>query len=127
MDAKKARARNGKYTKVKLIKILEMKRKEIEFKLETAEQLFRKELTQTSVFTKTHPADMDNPIATSINSARIDNLRKCLGKIELARQKVKQGTFGFCAVCKDPIPIDRLKTVPFTEYCEPCKTDMGHT
>jgi len=127
MDAQKAKVRNGKYMKVKLTKILEMKRAEIQGKLEVAQQSFRKELKQTSVFTKNHPADMDNPVATSINGARIDNLLKCLKKIDLALKKVEIGTFGMCVACSKQIPLGRLEVIPFTDYCTPCKTEMGHT
>lgn len=127
MDVQKAKTRNEQSIKVKLNKILEMKRAEFETNLEVAQQSFLKELKQTSVFTKTHPADMDNSVATSINRTRINNLKKCLEKISLAQEKIQQGTFGSCAICKDPIPIGRLNAVPFTEYCEPCKTDIGHT
>jgi len=41
--------------------------------------------------------------------------------IEEALARIKQGTFGVCDVCKQPISQARLEAVPWTHLCRECK------
>ena len=41
--------------------------------------------------------------------------------IEEALVRIKQGTFGVCEVCKQPLSKARLKAVPWTRLCRDCK------
>ncbi|MDP2638805.1 MAG: TraR/DksA C4-type zinc finger protein [Candidatus Azambacteria bacterium] len=54
------------------------------------------------------------------NKALSDNLELRLRDVNNASQRIKEGSYGICAVCKNPIPIDRLKANPAAE------TDMEH-
>ena len=38
-----------------------------------------------------------------------------------ALARIKDGTFGFCSVCNEPIADARLKEVPHTQHCVSCK------
>ncbi|WCF10072.1 TraR/DksA C4-type zinc finger protein [Paenibacillus thiaminolyticus] len=40
-----------------------------------------------------------------------------LDRIHSALAQIDKGTYGICAVCKQPIPYERLEAVPFTMYC----------
>ena len=46
---------------------------------------------------------------------------KLLHKIEYALLKIKQGTFGICEECEEPISIKRLEARPVTTLCVKCK------
>jgi DnaK suppressor protein len=41
--------------------------------------------------------------------------------IEAALARIKQGTYGVCEVCKQPIFKARLEAVPWTHLCRECK------
>jgi DnaK suppressor protein len=41
--------------------------------------------------------------------------------IEEALARMRQGTYGVCVVCKEPITKARLEAVPWTHLCRECK------
>ena len=41
--------------------------------------------------------------------------------IEEALARIRQGTYGLCGVCKQPICKARLEVVPWTRLCRDCK------
>jgi len=41
--------------------------------------------------------------------------------IEDALARIKQGTYGICEICKQPISQARLEAVPWTHLCRECK------
>ena len=42
--------------------------------------------------------------------------RERLLLIEEALQRMDEGTYGFCVLCGEPIPLDRLRQVPWARY-----------
>ena len=46
---------------------------------------------------------------------------RLLRAIEEALDRIRQGTFGVCEVCKRPIFKERLEAVPWTRHCRDCK------
>ncbi len=46
---------------------------------------------------------------------------RLLRAIEEALGRIRQGTFGVCQVCKQPISKARLEAVPWTRLCRECK------
>ncbi len=46
---------------------------------------------------------------------------RLLKAIEEALARMRQGTYGVCAVCKEPIAKARLEAVPWTHLCRECK------
>ena len=43
-----------------------------------------------------------------------------LAKVERALERLKQGTYGVCSICKVQIPLERMRANPAAEY------DMAH-
>ena len=41
--------------------------------------------------------------------------------IDEALARIRQGTFGMCEACKQPISHARLEAVPWTRHCRDCK------
>jgi DnaK suppressor protein len=39
--------------------------------------------------------------------------------------RIEQGTYGVCAVCKQPISAARLEAVPWTHVCRECKEQQA--
>ncbi len=50
--------------------------------------------------------------------------QKLLKKIELALEKIENGTYGICEVCGCEIGIKRLEARPVTTMCIDCKTEQ---
>lgn len=46
---------------------------------------------------------------------------RLLNAIEGALNRIKQGTYGVCGICKRPISRARLAAVPWTPHCRQCK------
>ncbi len=46
---------------------------------------------------------------------------RLLRAIEDALARIRQGTFGVCQACKQPISRARLEAVPWTHLCRECK------
>jgi DnaK suppressor protein len=46
---------------------------------------------------------------------------RLLRAIEAALSRIRQGTFGICEVCHNPISRARLEAVPWTHHCRDCK------
>lgn len=44
-----------------------------------------------------------------------------LREIDAAVKRMKEGSFGFCELCKNPIPLSRLRAIPYTRLCVDCK------
>ncbi|GEM_PF-892967 len=45
-----------------------------------------------------------------------------LNNIEMALRKIEKGSYGYCEICRKPIPKKRLKAIPQTRYCINCQT-----
>ncbi len=50
--------------------------------------------------------------------------RKLLIKVEQALEKIKDGTFGICEKCENPIGDKRLEARPVVTMCIECKTEQ---
>jgi DnaK suppressor protein len=50
---------------------------------------------------------------------------RLLWAIEEALARIRQGTFGVCEVCKQPISRARLEAVPWTRLCRECKEQQS--
>ena len=69
-----------------------------------------------------HPAD----VATSTVNREIDytleeNEERVLAAIDVALERIDEGTFGTCRGCNEQIAIERLEALPYTSQCIDCK------
>lgn len=58
---------------------------------------------------------------TIVDSAILEQQRKELNEIELALDKIKQGTYGICEMCEEPISKPRLEVKNFARFCITCR------
>ena len=49
------------------------------------------------------------------------NDRELLHKVDMALKRIEQKKFGFCTECHKPIPVIRLKAIPYAETCLKCQ------
>lgn len=52
---------------------------------------------------------------------------KLLRAIEEALGRIRRGTYGICAACRQPISAARLRAVPWTHRCLKCKEQDQRT
>ncbi len=48
--------------------------------------------------------------------------REEVGLIELALDRIGNGTYGFCRTCNQPIAVNRLMAIPETLHCAACRS-----
>ena len=72
------------------------------------------------------PAD-DMDVARSLEDVEteaglIERYEYRLKAIDAALSRLERGRYGICEKCKEEIPIERLKAVPFAAYCIDCQS-----
>lgn len=69
-----------------------------------------------------HPADLASETFEREKSYTLEeNLTDMIRKIDSAIARLDVGTYGICLVCGNHIPTDRLKAIPYAEFCVPCQ------
>ena len=58
------------------------------------------------------------------NLGLASNDRELLQKIESALKRIQEGTYGVCLKTKKPISLERLKAIPYAEYCVEAQEEM---
>ncbi len=66
---------------------------------------------------------------TDIDNAIANQQRRELAEIDIALGKIKDGTYGICEMCEEPIGRPRLEVKIFARYCITCReiTEREHT
>ena len=65
-----------------------------------------------------HPADTATDTADrELDLTRLEMLEARRSQIDDALDRLKQGTYGFCTVCAQTIPDERLALLPDTPFC----------
>jgi DnaK suppressor protein len=54
--------------------------------------------------------------------ALLEMLDQTVRQIDSALSRLRSGEYGACAACGAPIPLARLRAVPFATHCVPCQT-----
>ncbi len=67
-------------------------------------------------------------VETDIDAAIMQQQRKELNEIELALDKIREGSYGICEMCEDDISIERLRVKNFARFCITCReiTEKEH-
>lgn len=58
------------------------------------------------------------------NLSLLATFEERLEEIDFALDKLKEGEYGICRNCGQPIDPERLAILPETQYCVPCKTKL---
>lgn len=53
-------------------------------------------------------------------------LQETLEMIEKALKRLEAGNYDTCELCKRKIPLNRLKSIPYTSYCVECQAKLEH-
>jgi len=60
-------------------------------------------------------------VEREFGSLAATNARAHLHDVSEALERIKKGDFGLCRECGKPIPIKRLKALPFAHHCVECQ------
>lgn len=58
------------------------------------------------------------------NLGLASNDRELLQRVNMALKKIDDGSYGECAMCKEPITIARLKAIPYAQTCVKCQESL---
>jgi DnaK suppressor protein len=60
------------------------------------------------------------------HASLIERVEDRLKAIDFALGRLELGRYGICANCGEPIPVERLKVVPFAAYCVDCQEERNN-
>lgn len=105
----------------KLKGMLLEEKKEILRHLEAAEAAERESLGDASGEISSydnHPADLATETADRERDLAIDEaFRERLIAVDRALARMKDGEYGKCETCGEPVPYERLEAIPWTSFC----------
>jgi DnaK suppressor protein len=64
---------------------------------------------------------VDTEYADAVSSGLYDRMEAQYAQTAEALDRISQGSYGRCAVCREPIPYERLLVVPETRTCVTCR------
>lgn len=65
-----------------------------------------------------HPADLGTELYDREKDMALKvHSEDMLSQVKAALERMENGTYGVCAKCHEAIPYDRLRAVPYTEFC----------
>lgn len=106
----------------RLKKQLTLRREELERQLLQNERhglkaSMRDALRELSMYDN-HPADNGTELfERGKDLALNEQLEHQLEEVIIALENMKAGRYGYCVVCREPIPYGRLEAIPWTSYC----------
>ncbi len=81
-------------------------------------------LRREGIAVVTEGDELDKLRSAADREVAISNLSReseLLKEIRAALERIADGSFGSCASCDEPIPLRRLKAVPWTPFCLSCQ------
>lgn len=70
-----------------------------------------------------HPADRgSDSFEQTLSLALLENESSSIREIDLALERMNQGTYGSCEECGNPIGRSRLRALPQATLCRTCKS-----
>jgi len=76
-----------------------------------------------------HLADLaTDTFEQDISFGRVEDVSNEIREIDQALERIREKTYGVCESCDAPIPVERLRAIPYTRLCLACKRreeDLG--
>ena len=70
----------------------------------------------------THLADRGtDSFEQDVRLARMESAGDEISDIDEALRRLHDGTYGLCEDCGRPLPLERLRAIPYARLCIPCK------
>jgi DnaK suppressor protein len=110
-----AKGRNNNKKNVEFETVLQSKREALKARLAAR-------LGEVSI--ETEPDDdaglATNSFATDLAVSTLERERRELHEVELALERMRNGEYGICAICENPIRDVRLRALPWARLCIQC-------
>jgi DnaK suppressor protein len=104
---------------------LDQFRKALLLKKESLTRHLQNELSGLETIDKHHLADLEEMASDTQETDSVCEIMEIgadtLDQIELALNKIEDGTYGLCEECEGEIPFERLEALPFATLCVACK------
>ena len=104
---------------------IEMFRKQLEARKEQILKNLQEANDKLNMMRNQEPKDEGDfavlSMQTDIDSRILEAQKEELNEIEVALAKIKEGTYGICEMCEEPIGIERLKVKNFARFCIACR------
>ena len=99
---------------------------ELRAEVDAAEQAQR-ELTGASAHEVTDRKDeAAQRVLTDLGGVQEQRVLDEMAQVEAALQRLDTGSYGDCADCGEPIPLQRLRVQPAAQRCAPCQDAFEH-
>jgi RNA polymerase-binding transcription factor DksA len=56
-----------------------------------------------------------------LQDAQTVAIKRVLGEIEAAGERLENGSYGTCDSCRTAIPVERLEILPYVRFCVACQ------
>lgn len=74
-----------------------------------------------------HPADLGTETHDrEVDATLLRSAEQGLEEVAAARERLREGTYGHCQVCEQPIPDERLEAQPTTRHCVQHQAEAEH-
>ncbi|MFI8182671.1 TraR/DksA family transcriptional regulator [Actinacidiphila glaucinigra] len=71
------------------------------------------------------PPDGRAAAREEVRAALAASARMVLADVEAALERMREGRYGICPLCRGPIPLSHLVVVPQARYCGRCRQARG--
>ncbi|MFB7290289.1 TraR/DksA family transcriptional regulator [Actinacidiphila glaucinigra] len=71
------------------------------------------------------PPDGRAAAREEVRAALAASARMVLADVEAALERMREGRYGICPLCRGPIPLTHLVVVPQARYCGRCRQARG--
>ncbi|MTI67614.1 MAG: molecular chaperone DnaK [Firmicutes bacterium] len=111
------------YYKNRLIEEKNSTLKTVDTMNEESNKALKESTDELSVYDN-HPADIGSETYMMEQSMNLKNNEELIIKqIDIALEKIKNGTYGRCEICGDEMDLDRLDIIPYVKTCLNCRDD----
>ena len=89
-----------------------------------ARELSRSLTDRNQIAVERSADDFDAALLASereVSAQALSHDLELLRRIEAARERLRQGTYGICAACEEEISPKRLQAIPWAENCVSCQ------
>jgi len=111
-------SKNERTTRLK--RLLLRRRKELEERIRRL-----RELNSVSRLPATDDAEVGlSSLEDEKRALLLEGETEELRRVDDALGRLREGSYGLCEVCGKPIPLSRLRVVPFADLCVKCKENL---
>ena len=119
-----------------MVKMEDLEKSEFQKQLLDLRERILKALETKNSYTREYNPLQESRDEADLGNATLDmelelsskkTLQETLEMVEKALKRLETGTYETCEICKRKIPLNRLKSIPYTSYCVECQAKLEHS